>query len=146
MGKQYLIQCDYCHEWEYRSRPQARFCCDAHKTEYHRSGPLPFPEEDPSQSVTDPLQADNQAINGDENTELLRAIVTEMGNLKSMMIALMGGQRLDDAQKKSDFTGATPIATEKPIDPPTVTVVYDEEAARRRTIENTMKSLQDFDF
>ena len=86
-----------------------------------------------------------QAINDSENTELLRELVTEIGSLKSMLIALMGGQRLDDVQKKSDFTGATPIATERPIDPPVAKVVEVDESKRREiSINNALAALEDF--
>lgn len=84
-----------------------------------------------------------QAINDSENTELLRELVTEIGSLKSMLIALMGGQRLDDAQKKSDFAAGNQTF-QKPIDTPVVTAVFNEEEARRRSIANTIAALDDF--
>lgn len=51
---------------------------------------------------------------------------------------------LTDPQKKSEptFTGATTF--QKPIDPPTVSVTFDEEAARKRTIASTLAALDDF--
>ncbi len=137
MAKQYLIQCDYCHQWEYRSRPQARFCCDAHKTEYHRSGPLP--ENDPSQSVTDPKQAHEQAVNADAVTAAIEKLTAEIASLKALVISAAAHPI---EEKKSDFVPGQPTFT-LPTEKPTVREI-DPEGARQKTIQNTLAALDDF--
>lgn len=130
--------CDNCHEAFESRRSDARFCTSACKAEFHRNGgPRPLP------SVTVRNRpSDEQAINADTITAAIEKLTTEIINLKALVIS---GQtsHLHDGEKKSGFTPTETTTFQKPIDPPTV--IFDEEAAKRRTIENTLKSIAALD-
>lgn len=135
--------CKQCGKKFTTSRSHTEFCPGSGKCRAAYSRALKKESAETHGALSDTPPSHEQAITVESLTAAIEKLTTEIVNLKALVISGTAARTIE-GEKKSDFAGATPHAPMQPIDPPKVNVAFNEEEARKRSIANTLASMDDF--